>query len=225
MEDRFDGAFRYAGFAIDAASQPVVAPKQTIQYSLSVIDGKGCRSLQPATVRVTVTPPIFVQISKDTVVAYGDVFQLHAASVATDYSWQPAAGLDDPAKPNPVVTVTGDILYTVTASTSAGCKGTASVQLKVYQGPEIYMPTAFTPNNDGKNDVFKPFPVGIKMYTYFRVFNRWGQLLYSTVDFNQGWDGKVNGKEQPSGTYVWIVEGITKDNKKITKRGTVVLIR
>jgi gliding motility-associated-like protein len=206
-------------------NQPTVAPKQTTQYSLSVVDAKGCRSLQDATVKVVVTPPIFVQISKDTVVAYGDVFQLHAASVATNYEWSPAYGLDDPTKPNPIVTVTGDVLYTVTATTSAGCVGTASVQLKVYQGPEIYVATAFTPNNDGKNDVFKPFPVGIKQYNYFRVFNRWGQMVFSTRDFNQGWDGKMNGHEQPAGTYIWIVEGITKEDKIITHRGSVVLIR
>jgi gliding motility-associated-like protein len=124
-----------------------------------------------------------------------------------------------------MVTVTGDISYTVLATTSAGCKGEASVNLKVYKGPEIYVPTAFTPNGDGRNDVFKPFPVGIKAYTYFRVYNRWGQLVYSTSDFNRGWDGKMNGKEQPTGTYVWMVEGITKENKKISKNGSVTLIR
>jgi len=208
-----------------AASGPVVAPKATTQYSLMVTDAKGCRSLQPATVHVGVTPPISVLISKDTVVAMGDIFQLHASSVATDYIWSPVFGLDDPTKPNPIATVTADVLYTVTAYTSAGCTGSASVQIKVYQGPEIYMATAFTPNNDGKNDIFKPFPVGIKKYNYFRVFNRWGQLVFSTTDFNLGWDGKMNGNEQPAGTYIWIVEGVTKDNKTITKRGTVVLIR
>jgi gliding motility-associated-like protein len=150
---------------------------------------------------------------------------LHASSVATDYLWSPGFGLSDVTSPNPMVTVTSDITYTVIASTPAGCKGEASVTIKVYEGPQIYVPTAFTPNGDGKNDVFKPFPVGISKYNYFRVFNRWGQVIYSTVNFNQGWDGTIGGKMQPTGTYVWMVEGITKENKKITKRGTVVLIR
>jgi gliding motility-associated-like protein len=151
--------------------------------------------------------------------------QLHAASVATDYLWSPAFGLDDPYSSNPLATVTSDVTYSVLATTSAGCKGEAKVTLRVYDGPEIYVPTAFTPNGDGKNDVFKPFPVGIKSYTYLRVFNRWGQLVFATTSFNQGWDGKINGKIQPSGTYVWMVEGITKNDKKITKQGTVTLIR
>lgn len=206
-------------------NSPVVTPTQTIQYSLSVTDANGCRSLQPDVVTVHVTPPIVVTISKDTVVAYGDVFQLHASSVATDYTWNPPTGLSDANIPNPMVTVLNDITYTVTATTSAGCKGEASVTLKVYKGPEIYVATAFTPNGDGKNDVFRPFPVGIKNYTYFKVYNRWGQLIFSTYEFNKGWDGTIGGKEQPSGVYVWVVEGITKDNKKISKRGTVTLIR
>ncbi|MGZ5287063.1 MAG: T9SS type B sorting domain-containing protein, partial [Flavisolibacter sp.] len=207
------------------AADPIVTPAQTIQYLLHVVDANGCRSLQPDIVTVNVTPPIVVRISKDTVVANGDVFQLFANSVATDYAWIPAFGLDDASKATPVVTVTGDITYTVTATTSAGCKGEASVILKVFNGPEIYVPTAFTPNGDGKNDLFKPFPVGIKNYTYFRIYNRWGQEIYSTADFNRGWDGTISGKQQPTGTYVWIVEGITKENKKIVKRGTIILVR
>jgi hypothetical protein len=50
-------------------------------------------------------------------------------------------------------------------------------------------------------------------------------MIYSTSSFNQGWDGKIAGREQPTGTYVWMVEGITKDDRKITKKGTVTLIR
>ncbi|HEU4471959.1 MAG TPA: T9SS type B sorting domain-containing protein, partial [Flavisolibacter sp.] len=204
---------------------PVVTPDKTTQYALHVVDANGCRSLQPDLVNVFVTPPIVVKISRDTVVAMGDVMQISASSVATDYSWSPSFGLSNANSPNPIVSISGDITYTVVATTSAGCKGEASVTLKVYDGPEIYMATAFTPNGDGKNDLFKPFPVGIKHYTYFRVFNRWGQMIYSTTSFNQGWDGKVNGILQPTDTYIWIVEGITKDDKKITKRGTVTLIR
>ncbi|MBK6381953.1 MAG: gliding motility-associated C-terminal domain-containing protein [Chitinophagaceae bacterium] len=66
---------------------------------------------------------------------------------------------------------------------------------------------------------------GIKSYNYFRVFNRWGQLIFSTPRLHDGWDGKISGREQPAGVYVWMIEGITKDNKVITKKGTVTLIR
>lgn len=208
-----------------SGQQVTVTPTSTTTYQLHVIDANGCESLQPDQVTIQVTPPIVVTATRDTAVALGDTFQLFASSAATDYVWYPATGLSDPNIPNPIVTVNGDITYMVTATTAAGCKGEATVRITVFEGPEIYVPSAFTPNNDGKNDVFRPFPVGIKKINYFRVFNRWGQLIYSTTNFNQGWDGKIDGKLQGTGTYVWLVEGVTKDDRIITKRGTVVLVR
>ena len=87
------------------------------------------------------------------------------------------------------------------------------------------MPTGFSPNGDGKNDKFTPFPVAMKSYNYFRVFNRWGQLVFSTNKLNDGWDGRFGGVEQGNGVYVWMIEGLTRDNRVITKKGTVTLIR
>jgi gliding motility-associated-like protein len=99
------------------------------------------------------------------------------------------------------------------------------VKIKIRKGPAIYVPTAFTPNGDGKNDRFTPQPVGIKSYNYFRVFNRWGQIIFSSKQLHHGWDGTINGATQPAGTYVWMIEGVTTDNKLISKKGTVTLIR
>jgi gliding motility-associated-like protein len=209
----------------DVSSSPYVTPSQTTTYFLHVTDANNCQSLQPATITVKVTPPIVINLTRDTVVALGDQFQLHASSVATDYLWTPAIGLNDPTDPDPMVTVSNDITYTVIASTPAGCKGEGTVVLKVYKGPELYVPTAFTPNNDGKNDKFFPFPVGVTKLNYFRVFNRWGQLVFATSTMNHGWDGNFAGKELTTGTYVWVAEGVTKDNKVITKKGIVTLIR
>ena len=214
-----------SGLSSATDQNPVVRPDKTTDYFLHVVDGNGCRSLQPGKVTVHVTPPIVVRISKDTIVAEGDQFQLFASSAASAYTWSPAQGLNNPTSSSPMVTVDKDITYTVTASTPAGCMGSASVTLKVYKGPELYVPTAFTPNNDGKNDRFFPFPVGIRSITYFKVYNRWGNLIFSTNRLFDGWDGKVNGVEQPPGVYIWMAEGITKENKKITKKGTVTIIR
>ena len=118
-----------------------------------------------------------------------------------------------------------DLTYKVTASTVAGCKGEGFVHVKVYTGPDLYVPTGFTPNGDGRNDVFTPFPVGIKSLNYFRVFNRWGQVVFSTSTLHQGWDGRLGGREQSSGTYVWMAEAVSNQGKVITKKGVVTLIR
>jgi gliding motility-associated-like protein len=216
-----------------SVSDPVVTPDQTTTYSLSVTDANGCTSLVPAQVTVKVTPPIKVTTYPgDTVVYGGAQVPLLATSVGTDYVWTSSlgtAGLDNPNIPNPLATapmIDGSMItYDVKATTSAGCEGHASVTIKVYKGPDLYVPNAFTPNGDGKNDYFFPFPVGIKQLNYFRIFNRWGQPVYSSTTLNQGWDGRLSGQEQPSGVYVWMAQGVTMDNKVISKQGTVTLIR
>jgi gliding motility-associated-like protein len=196
-----------------------------------VKDANGCTSLVTDDVFVKIVPPLKVTVlPKDSVVAEGDQIQLNAISIGTSYKWTNSFTLSNPDIPNPVAVIPegsiGNIYtYTVTASTSTGCKGVASATLKVYKGPDIYVPTGFTPNADGKNDKFYPITIGIRKINYFRVFNRWGQMVFSSTSFNEAWDGKLGGIEQPSGVYVWMVQGITRDNKVITKKGTVTLIR
>jgi gliding motility-associated-like protein len=203
----------------------VTDPDKSTQYSLHVVDANGCHSLQPSVMTLSVTPPIKVTVTRDTIVALNDQFQLHASSIATNYVWTPATNLSDANIANPIVTVTGDITYVVTATTNAGCIGTASVSLKVYEGPEIYVASAFSPNGDGRNEIFRSFSVGISEFHFFRIYNRWGQMIYSTTTMNAGWDGRINGVAQPTGTYVWTVEGVGKNGRVINKRGVVTLIR
>jgi gliding motility-associated-like protein len=168
-----------------------------------------------------------------------DQFQMLAVPSDTDvinFNWTPPTGLDNPSIANPMVTAgtlgnyvqgttSNEILYQVIGSTIAGCIGEGYVKVRVYKGPDLYVPTGFTPNGDGRNDRFIPFPVGIKSLTYFRVYNRWGQMMYSTSRLHDGWDGIFSGTAQPSGTYVWMAEAITEQGKTITKKGTITLIR
>jgi gliding motility-associated-like protein len=117
------------------------------------------------------------------------------------------------------------MVYRVTALSAAGCRGEGFVHIRVYKGPELYTPSAFTPNGDGLNETFYPFPVGIKSINYFRVYNRWGQMVFSSNQLLKGWDGKMGGVDQPSGVYVWMAEGVDKNNNLITKKGTITVIR
>lgn len=213
----------------NTGANPVSTPTKTTVYTLSVADAIGCKSLVTDEVKVVVKRVMKVNMFPfDTIGHPGDQFQLLATSPGISYTWSPPTRLSNINIPNPVVTVGAigeDIQYEVVAVDGEGCKAEGYVRIRVYKGPEIYVPTGFTPNGDGKNDLLIPVPVGIKSYNYFRVFNRWGQLLFSTNRMNSGWDGKLGGREQPSGMYVWMVEGVTKENKLITKKGTVMLIR
>ncbi|MBL7747046.1 MAG: gliding motility-associated C-terminal domain-containing protein, partial [Chitinophagaceae bacterium] len=95
----------------------------------------------------------------------------------------------------------------------------------VYKGPEIYVPSGFTPDGNGLNDMLRPIPVGIKEFRFFRLFNRWGQLVFTTPDPRRGWDGRINGVPQPSGTFIWMAEAIDYKGNLITRKGTVTIIR
>ena len=90
---------------------------------------------------------------------------------------------------------------------------------------DIYVPNAFSPNGDGKNDVLKAIPVGIKIFKSFTVFDRFGQKVFWTSDANKGWDGKVNNSSSNTKSYVWIASGIDFKNNYIERKGSVLLIR
>ncbi|HWB26499.1 MAG TPA: gliding motility-associated C-terminal domain-containing protein, partial [Chitinophagaceae bacterium] len=134
-------------------------------------------------------------------------------------------GLDNPYIANPVATGTQDITYKVQETNMFGCSLSDTVHLTYYKGPDIYLPNAFTPNGDGVNDVFRPFPVGIQKLEYFRVYNRWGNLVYQTQTYLAGWNGSINGRQAPAGTYIYEARGIDYNNKQVFKKGTVLLIR
>ena len=120
-------------------------------------------------------------------------------------------------------TTVGNVLITATVGGKQIIYGSPA---RVYfAGVNIYVPRAFSPNNDGTNDLLKPILVGIETFHYFTVYNRWGNIIFTTTDANQGWDGTFKGVAQPVETYLWIAEGIDINGKKIVAKGMVSLVR
>jgi gliding motility-associated-like protein len=98
--------------------------------------------------------------------------------------------------------------------------------VKVFKTPaDIFMPTAFTPNGDGKNDKIFPICVGIQKLVFFRIYNRWGQLVFSTNEIGRGWDGMIGSAQSSTENFVYMVQGIDYMGKVISKKGNVVLVR
>lgn len=209
------------------SKDPVASPVITTDYIVTATSGS---CTQKDTVRIVVQR-LSVSVTPDTTVMPGMPFQLMAyfaqANVlpGVSYLWSPSAGLNNPNIANPTAVVQSDQLFRLEVTSPQGCKATATVVVKVLKEPDIHVPNAFTPNNDGRNDLLKPVGVGMQSLKYFKVFNRWGDIVYSSSAFNQGWDGRIRGADQPAGTFVWVLEGVTPLGKVIFKKGTVVLIR
>ncbi|HEY0749964.1 MAG TPA: PKD domain-containing protein [Chitinophagaceae bacterium] len=208
---------------------PIASPLNTTTYLLTVTNAaSGCPKPASDSVTVVVLPDIIPFAGNDTAVVINQTLQLQATG-GVRYEWTPATNLSNPNIADPIGLYRGEfdsITYKVLVYNAADCVDSAYVTVKVFKtNPKIFVPTAFTPNGDGRNDVIRPIAVGIDKIEYFRIFNRWGQLVFSTTQNGHGWDGKIKGKEQGTNVYVWIVRGVDFTGKVVTEKGTVTLIR
>jgi gliding motility-associated-like protein len=213
------------GLSNEDVADPDAHPQATTVYKLTVYDNKGCSkpSFDSVLVQVYALPKAFA--GNDTIVITGQPLQLRANG-GTNYFWQPASGLSNVNIAEPVATLTNDMTYIVTVSNNIGCAAKDTISIKVLlTQPDILVPTAFTPNNDRKNDILKPIPVGVTKIDFFRVYDHFGQIIFSTNIIDRGWDGRFQGRDLNGGTYVWAAQGTDYTGKKITKKGTVTLIR
>lgn len=199
-------------------------PKDTTTYTVTVTDTLGCPKPVQSSVTINVVPPVPAFAGNDTIVIKGRPFQLNGAG-GVRYEWSPADGLSNPSIPNPVTNIDRTFTYHLKVYTPEGCMGEDDINLRFMAGPEIYVPNAFSPNGDGRNDIFRPLPVGITRLDYFRIYNRWGELVYSTNEYLKGWDGRQRGGQAANGTYVWVVGGLNETGQMVEYKGTVVLIR
>ncbi|MBC7936087.1 MAG: PKD domain-containing protein [Rhizobacter sp.] len=188
-------------------------------YAISV---EGCSS-------DTIQAPIIIYgtdafAGDDIIAAAAQPIQLNATG-GLSYEWTPAIGLTATNIANPIANNTVDRRYYLRAFTPEGCESFDTVDIKIYKGPDIYVPGAFTPNGDGRNDILKPIAVGITQFDYFAVYNRYGQLVFKSSNSNAGWDGRIKGQEQSTGNFVWMVSGVDFRGNKISKKGSVLLIR
>ncbi|MDP1811877.1 MAG: gliding motility-associated C-terminal domain-containing protein, partial [Sediminibacterium sp.] len=163
----------------------------------------------------------------DTITAVNEKsFVLNARSIGSIYLWQPAWGLNNATLKSPTATLSNETDFTIRITNAAGCVTTDSVFVKLAGTGEIFVGQGFTPNGDGVNDKCYPLLSGIRSLTYFKIFNRWGNQVFQTNDATpqNGWDGKLAGRMQPAGTYLWIAEAIDGSGKVIKRSGNVILI-
>jgi gliding motility-associated-like protein len=150
---------------------------------------------------------------------------LQARQISEHVLWKPYTYLNTAASFTPTFKGSQEQLYTIELLTNTGCLTVDTQLVKIIKNVEIYVPTAFTPNKDGKNDYLRPILIGLRDLHFFRIYNRWGQLLFDTKQPLPGWDGIFKGVEQTTQTVVWMVKGIGIDGREYSQKGTTVLLR
>lgn len=209
---------------LDASSlNPAVFPLNSTLYTLTVFDNLGCPKPGISTVRINVRPRIVAFAGNDTNIVVNQPLQL-TGSGAPFFNWSPGNFLNNPNISNPIANLSDNYRYILKAYTAEGCYALDTINIKVFKtGPDIFVPNAFVPG--GRNRILRPIPVGIATFQYFRIYNRWGQLVFETRHAIAGWDGSISGRQQPSGTYAWVASGIDFNGKLVLRKGTSVLIR
>jgi gliding motility-associated-like protein len=209
------------------ALQTLAYPTKTTLYTISfqTKPSYGCDFKGSSAVKLVVQKIDKAFAGNDTVAVKGVPHAL-IGNGGLNYTWSSPSGINisNAFSQKALVTLNGDAQFYLKVTDAIGCEGRDTVFIKVYNGPTFYVPNSFTPNGDGVNEIFRAIPVGMAN-SYFRIFNRTGQLMFETSQYLKGWDGTFNGKLQPNGTYVWIVTGTDRDYKKVEMKGTVNLIR
>lgn len=193
-------------------------------YTLRVDDANGCSAGSLITINNITPPPVRI-LNNDTTINIGESIRLVAVN-APDYVWTPATWLSCANCATPIAQPLQPVRYIVNTASGNNCVAADTVNIYLSYDRSLYIPNAFTPNDDGNNDLFRPRAKGVALYK-LRVYNRWGQLIFETDDPNKGWNGRLRDQLQPFGTYVYMVQYAYygKETQALQQKGTFMLIR
>ncbi len=198
-------------------------------YSVTINDSELCQLTESFTLIVdSIFSHVDVYSDKDTIYQ-GQSTGLHATTIPTcNYTWTPATGLDNPNSANPIASPTQTTTYILTISDPNGCTYLDTLKITVLEvfcvDPYVYVPNAFTPDGDARNDVLF---VRSKMVSEmnFLVYDRWGEKVFESHDMNAGWDGTYRGKKCDPGVFVYYLDATCHNKVKYLKKGNITLLR
>jgi len=211
------------GLTNPAIANPIATPDSNINYLLIV--SNDCFT-DSTNVDVIIHPLPEVYAGEDTLIYGNTSATLNGTTNGISWFWYPGTHLDNPFDLQTIATPPASQYYTLFAISEYGCQNTDSVFVEV--NPDIFLlvPTAFSPNADGVNDLFRIVRYfNIRTLQSFSVWNRWGEKVWETQDLNSGWDGTFRGAVQPVGTYIWEIEATSGNGKAVNRSGEMTLIR
>jgi gliding motility-associated-like protein len=218
------------GLDDDHSPTPIATPPMTTKY-MAIAQLASCI---PDTnyVTVLVHPLPTVDAGPDQLLVAGSTADLHAKGhLAVSYLWDNASTLTCDTCAATVASMSVTTTYAVAVTSEFGCKNSDSVTIRLYCGKgQIFIPNSFTPNGDGQNDKFYPRGSGVKKIKSFRIYNRWGELMFERSDFdinddNYGWDGSYKGDVPRPDVYVYVVDALCETGEPINIKGDVTIIR
>lgn len=205
--------------AVSTVTEPVHQYAHSGTYMVTLTENFNGNSFTDS-LPVTIHPLPVINLGDSILLYSGATINLHAGGGNLEYTW--STGSHDS-----IISVSDQGNYWARVMDHNCCINSDTVHVTVFK---YYIPTAFTPNGDGTNDVFRAIGLYKNIRFNMYIYDRWGQLLFRSESMDQGWDGTVNGKPCPSGTYVWLInidflgqDIVTKGN--VTLKGTVILLR
>lgn len=214
-------------------SNPIVNPTTTTTYTVIATDEKKCfRDTGKVEIKVYPIPQITFPSAKITNnVGFQIPLTNNSSADITQWRWLPNKWLSCYDCATPIATITDNIKYIVEVSNPGGCTSRNSVEIETLcNGFNVFIPNTFSPNGDGMNDVFYPRGKGLFTIRNMRIYNRWGEIVFSKTDFAannaaNGWDGTFNGKKLSSDVYVYTIEMVCDNNQIIPFKGNIMLVR
>ena len=206
---------------------PIAFPKHATTYLATFTNGTCAAKQIP--VFVDVKPLPTVTAGEEQIIIKGMSIDLTSVSSnATSYSWFPDYNIACTNCQNTQAKPEVDTTYFVEVKNQYGCKVLANQKIKVIEdcaGNMVFLPNTFTPNGDGQNDLLHVMGPGISSVKVFRIFNRWGELVFETRDMNEGWNGTYKGEKLNPGVFVYYLEVECIDFRTTMKKGDITLLR
>jgi gliding motility-associated-like protein len=199
---------------------PWVRPITSTSYTVIVADRFDC--LDTLSVFVTVHPGAVFYLTDAVTIYPGESYQISPQTNCSYFNWTPTGGLSAKYLSNPVANPVVSTRYRVKASTEFGCLIEDEIDINVDPSTSVTIPNAFSPANGNLLRIISRGPVKLN---YFRIFNRWGNLVFETQHIEDGWDGTFHGIPQPVGVFVFQIDAVTGNGDAIRKQGNVTLLR
>jgi gliding motility-associated-like protein len=195
----------------------------TITLTISTVQCPQTKTVKQFDVRIDAPATGIRYPDKEAIMNFPE--PLEARRIGNSVLWEPPVSLDFSKSFTPNFKGIDPQLYRIRIKTATGCLTTDTLYVKTRKKIDIYVPTAFTPDGNGRNEYLRPYLHSFKKVNFFRVYNRWGKLLFQMQNDTPGWDGRVNGVVQEMQTVIWMIEAVDVDGVTHKRQGTSILIR